>query len=85
MKGMDAPASFHGHDVLNLLLKAVEPLSLEEIHEEVTQHFGAGARFHTCSSEGFDAEALIAFFLQRGKIMQIEGGFAVNGSRICQH
>jgi len=82
---MDAPASYHGHDVLHFLLEAKSALSSDEILTQVSEKFGANARFHTCSAEGMDLETLISFLLERGKIVPQDGGFVVAGHRICKH
>ncbi len=82
---MDAPASYHGHDVLHFLLEAENALSTEEIHTQVSEKFGANASFHTCSAEGMDGPTLIAFLMERGKIVPQDDGFVVAGHRICNH
>jgi probable metal-binding protein len=83
--GMDATASYHGHDVLHFLLETEGALSVEEMHAQVIEKFGANARFHTCSAEGMDAKVLLTFLLQRGKIVPQDDGFVVAGHRICNH
>ena len=82
---MEVPASYHGHDVLHFLLEAEQAFSREEILTQVTERFGASARFHTCSAEGMDVERLLALLLSRGKIVPHDGGYVVAGHRICQH
>jgi len=87
---MDAPASYHGHDVLHFLLAAEEALSPEQMLEQVVTKFGADARFHTCSAEGMDAATLLEFLARRGKIVPAVDadparGFVVAGHRICNH
>ena len=82
---MDAPAKYHGHDVLYFLLEVEQALSREQILTKVTERFGANARFHTCSAEGMDVETLLTFLLERGKIVPHEDGYVVAGHRICQH
>jgi probable metal-binding protein len=73
---MTSPASYHGHDVLHFLLETEQALSREEILTQVTERFGANARFHTCSAEGMDVEALGDWcFSWRGK-SQSSGGTA---------
>lgn len=82
---MDAPASYHGHDVLHFLLEAEQALSVEAMHHKVIEKFGANASFHTCSAEGMNAKTLLTFLLQRGKIVPQDDGFVVAGHRICNH
>jgi probable metal-binding protein len=78
--------SLHGHDVLYLLLEAEGPLSPEAMLERVTARFGPDARYHTCSAEGMDARTLLAFLMERGKIVPAPGGgYVVAGHRICKH
>ena len=82
---MTTPASYHGHDVLHFLLEAKHAFSVDEILRQVNDRFGADARFHSCSAQGMDAEALLAFFLERGKIVPQDGGYVVAGHRMCRH
>lgn len=82
---MGSSPTYHGHDVLHFLLDADRAFSKEEMHSVVTERFGADARFHTCSAEGMDVEALLAFLLARGKIVAQGDGYVVAGHRICDH
>ena len=47
--------------------------------------FGADARFHTCSAENLDADALIDFLAARGKFRENAGGLAIDPAKVCNH
>jgi probable metal-binding protein len=77
--------SIHGHEVLQLLLEYPQGLSKRELLLQMTQRFGADARFHTCSASGMDAEALLQFLAQKGKFIDRSQGFTTDASLICNH
>lgn len=55
------------------------------LKQAIDEHFGADARFHTCSASEMDAEALIAFLAQRGKFIESAQGFQTHADKICNH
>ena len=77
--------SVHGHEVLELVLAAREPLTLEALETQVTERFGADARFHTCSAQGLSFPELVEFLQLRGKLVPSSGGVAADRSQICDH
>jgi probable metal-binding protein len=77
--------SVHGHEVLELVLAAPQPLTLEALEEQVGARFGAEARFHTCSASGLSFRELVDFLHLRGKLVPAAGGVAADRSRICEH
>ncbi|PKG59267.1 YecH family metal-binding protein [Shewanella sp. GutDb-MelDb] len=77
--------SIHGHKVMELMLEHEEPLSREALKALMQGTFGAGARYHTCSAEEMDAEALIDFLEKKGKFIHSETGIATAADRICNH
>jgi len=77
--------SVHGHDVLEMVLSAPQPLTLEALEAQVGERFGADARFHTCSASGLSFRELIDFLHLRGKLVPASGGLAADRSQICDH
>ncbi|GAL23379.1 YecH family metal-binding protein [Vibrio maritimus] len=75
--------SIHAHKVLNLLRE--QPMSREQLEQTVLDQFGADATFRTCSREGFDLEALLAFFIEKQKVIENEGLWTLNIERVCSH
>ncbi|NOH81842.1 DUF2492 family protein [Vibrio sp. RE86] len=73
----------HAHKVLNLLRE--RPMSKEELGSAVNDTFGDGARFRTCKCDGFTLDSLLAFFLEREKVIVEEGIWRVNAERVCSH
>ncbi|WP_047048912.1 YecH family metal-binding protein [Vibrio mexicanus] len=73
----------HAHNVLNLLRD--QPLSEQELRDQVATQFGPNAAFRTCKMNGFDLDALLAFFIEREKIVAIDGKWALNQARVCSH
>lgn len=49
-------SDIHAHNLLNLLRET--PMS----RDELAQHFGADARFHTCKLNDLDLDALLTFY-----------------------
>ncbi|RJX65274.1 DUF2492 family protein [Vibrio sinensis] len=73
----------HAHNVLNLLRE--QALSEQELRNTVVEEFGEAARFRTCKLDGFDFDALFAFFVQRKKIIEQDGKWHINAERVCNH
>ena len=77
--------SIHGHDVMHMMLELGGTFTRESLKLAIDERFGAQARFHTCSAQDMDAEALIELLRQRGKFVETEGGFNTEAERICNH
>lgn len=75
----------HGHDVIAMMTSSNEVYSKESLKAAIIGKFGADARFHTCSAENMDADAMIEFLAQRGKFMESAGGIVINPDKVCQH
>ncbi|EGU37635.1 hypothetical protein VIBRN418_19183 [Vibrio sp. N418] len=73
----------HAHKVLNLLRE--KPMTKQELSDAVSEQFGEQAQFRTCKQEGFQFDTLFDFFLQREKIIEVEGKWTINVERVCGH
>ncbi|MGY3571020.1 YecH family metal-binding protein [Vibrio paucivorans] len=73
----------HAHKVLNLLRE--NSMTEAELRTAVAQQFGPEARFHTCSKQGFDLDALLVFFIQREKVIKQGEKWTLNAERVCNH
>lgn len=73
----------HAHKVLNLL--KTQPMTEQELREKVASEFGENVRFRTCKLNGFDLESLLAFFVEREKIVAQNGQWAINLENVCSH
>ncbi|EGU36184.1 hypothetical protein VII00023_04252 [Vibrio ichthyoenteri ATCC 700023] len=73
----------HAHKVLNLLRE--KPMTKQELNDAVRDQFGEQAQFRTCKLAGFQFDTLFDFFVQREKIIETEGLWAVNVERVCGH
>ncbi|WP_428773617.1 YecH family metal-binding protein [Vibrio sp.] len=73
----------HAHKVLNML--AAQAMSESDLRQAVTAEFGQQARFHTCSLNGFNLDALLVFFKTHEKIVEQDGKWMLNQARVCSH
>ena len=62
--------SIHGHEVLHFMLENEAGFTRQGLKEAIEQRFGIDARFHTCSAEGMNTEALIDFLAAKGKFVE---------------
>ncbi|MCY9873679.1 YecH family metal-binding protein [Vibrio barjaei] len=76
-------AAIHAHKVLNLLRE--QPMTRELLEKTVIEQFGTEARFRTCSREGFDLDSLLAFFVEKQKVIENQGVWELNIERVCSH
>ncbi|UTV27833.1 YecH family metal-binding protein [Photobacterium atrarenae] len=77
--------SIHAHTVLNLLLAAETPYSEQSLQQAITAEYGEDVRFHTCSLQDLTLEALLIFFLERGKVIREGDAIVANPAMMCSH
>lgn len=80
--------SIHGHKVLEMMQG--KSFTEESLISTIQQDFGVDAQFHTCSAQGMDAQALVAFLKDKGKFKPDttaieQNGFTVDETAVCDH
>lgn len=75
----------HAHEVMHMMLEHDQGFSRESLAQAIVERFGANARFHSCSADGMDAEAVVDFLESRGKFVARDGGFNTAQDKICKH
>lgn len=75
----------HGHTVLNMLLDAEAPYSLDSLKQAIFAEYGEDVRFHTCSQQDLTFDALMAFLLDRRKVIKDGDKITANRERMCNH
>ena len=73
----------HGHEVIEMM--ANQLYTRDTLKAAISAKFGAAARFHTCSAENMDADALIDFLAARGKFRENVAGLAIDPAKVCNH
>ena len=79
------PGSIHGHDLINLIHHAEPAFTRVGLAAAVAERFGPQPRFHTCSAAGMTLDGLLEFLLVRGKIVERDGRFYTDMSKVCSH
>lgn len=77
--------SVHGHEVMHMMVNSGIGYSRESLRQAIHNQFGSDTRFHTCSAENMDADALIDFLEARGKFVDMGDGFTTPKEKICNH
>lgn len=54
------------------------------LKEAILAKFGPQARFHTCSTDGLNADELIKFLTAKGKFKPLNEGFTVDLKSVCE-
>jgi len=75
----------HAHNVLNMLLAAETPYSVESLKQAVYAEYGEDVLFHTCSLQDLTFDALLKFLLDRRKVIQEGDAITANRERMCSH
>ena len=75
----------HGHEVIAMMTSSHQLYTRDSLKAAIIAKFGAAARFHTCSAENMDADAMIDFLAARGKFLENAGGLAINPAKVCNH
>jgi len=75
----------HAHEIMHMMLEHDEGFSRESLAQAITKRFGEDARFHSCSEDGMDVDAVINFLESRGKFVARDDGFNTAQGKICNH
>jgi len=77
--------SIHGHDVIGMIVESGKAWKRDDLLVAIEARWGRGARFHTCSAEGMDAQGLIEFLAARQKFIESDDGVTMDESKVCNH
>ncbi|RMH62647.1 MAG: DUF2492 family protein [Calditrichaeota bacterium] len=77
--------SIHGHEVMRRMAAGGNTYTRDTLRAAIYEWFGETARFHTCSAENMDADALMDFLQARGKFVPMADGFGLPVEKICNH
>lgn len=72
----------HAHEILRMM--EGNTYTTASLKEAIVATFGSEARFNTCSAEGMDADAIIAFLEAKGKFKPSESGFTMDITKVCK-
>lgn len=73
----------HAHEILHMM-EGNSYADKEALIAAIVSRFGAEARFHTCSVEGYDARQIVDFLAAKGKFKPAgEAAFTVDLSKMC--
>lgn len=75
--------SVHGHEIMRFLADYPEGCSILQL-QQFSQQFGADPRFHTCSAQDMNLQALIDFLQVRGKVL-VDGDKVTLLQQSCDH
>lgn len=75
----------HAHEIMHMMLERNERFSRSSLARAITERFGKGATFCSCSAQGMDVEQVIDFLESRGKFVAREDGFVTAPEKICTH
>jgi probable metal-binding protein len=82
---MTEAIAIHGHEIIGLVASCPDGIRLSQLAETVAERFGKSATFHTCSAQGMDLDALLAFLEARDKVRIVSGVVFPGGSPACDH
>lgn len=74
---------YHAHALLDMM--EGKTFTDESLLAATLQQFGVDATFHTCSIQGQSAQEIITFLKNKGKFIDVEGGYTVNTAARCHH
>lgn len=77
--------TYHGHEVMHMMVASGKQYSRVSLIEEIKATFGKEARFFTCSANDMSAEDLVDFLEARGKFVSLPNGFNTDPQKICKH
>jgi len=75
----------HGHEIIDMVSKNPDGLTVAQLTESVAKQFGGMPRFYTCSAENLTLDELLEF-LHAGHKIRISGESIYPGkSPACHH
>jgi probable metal-binding protein len=75
----------HAHEVMHMMLEQGGVFSRESLARAIKERFGETATFCSCSADGMNVDAVIAFLESRGKFVARADGFNTAQDKICNH
>ncbi len=75
----------HGHDVISTIKDLDQTMSKSDLIETIVNKFGEETLFYNCSTDSMNAEQIISFFEQKGKLVITETGFSFGTPSGCKH
>jgi len=75
----------HGHEIMELVGKYPEGISVATLTDIVAHEFGTDARFFTCSAAGMTLQELLTILVERDKFQLRDNLVFPGGSPACNH
>ncbi len=75
----------HGHEIIKLIKSLPITTNKSGVISAIITEFGEESRYHNCSTNGFTASELVAFFEMKGKLLFDESGFSFGNATGCKH
>ena len=76
--------SIHGHQVMKMMAKSAKTYNKPALLAEIAAKFGDNACFHTCAHSDLTADALLDFFISKGKFIESEAGIYMPKRNLCE-
>lgn len=73
----------HAHKLLNLIRET--PMSRTAVREKAIELYGEEALYCTCKLKDFDLNAILDFFVDQQKIVDVDGIWSINDIEVCSH
>jgi len=75
----------HGHEIMALVAKYPEGISLATLTDIVAHDFGTDVRFFTCSAENMTLSELLTILVERDKFQLRDNLIFPGDSPACNH
>jgi probable metal-binding protein len=70
---------------MKMMLVSGKRYTRQTVVADIVRHFGADARFYTCSADSMTADELVTFLERKGKFDHTPDGFQTSPDKICNH
>jgi|TARA_Y100000310_G_C20685461_1_gene818681 probable metal-binding protein len=75
----------HAHELLNLIMGAKNPYTVEELKKIANEKFNKDVKFTNCSGNLYSLNEVLEFFVAKEKIIIKDNMISVNKEKICNH
>ena len=63
----------HGHEVMQMINDAAEPIDKEQLEQQIQAIYGPSPKFFACAIQDADFEGILTFLKARGKVVELNG------------
>ncbi|MFG0248809.1 MAG: YecH family metal-binding protein [Phycisphaeraceae bacterium JB051] len=82
---MSCQQQVHGHEVMQMIADANEPITESQLKEQIEAIYGPNPTFFACAIQDVDLQGILTFLKARGKVVETDGKLTTDIGLKCDH